>query len=126
MKYNMLEEMEKALSENNLSKSRTILVNSLFWGENDETIKKLEVLAVENNVFEADNGGNIVKEENEALSECVDRIRTEVMLNFSKEKFEILKKYFEEYNEPLGSSSEPINHIETKFVKKFKREDSNT
>jgi hypothetical protein len=56
MNYNLIEDMRNALNENNLGKARSILVNSLLAFEDGETIDMLNKMALENGVFEDDNG----------------------------------------------------------------------
>lgn len=56
MNYSLIEEMEKTLNENNLAKARSILINSLLTSEDAETIDRLNKMAIENGVFEDDNG----------------------------------------------------------------------
>lgn len=94
MNYNVVEEMEKALSENNLGKARSILINSVLWGEDEDTIESLNKMAIENGVFEDDNGTGSDKIEKESFREYIERIREEVMHNFSKLKFERIREYF--------------------------------
>ncbi|WP_139904765.1 hypothetical protein [Clostridium thermarum] len=58
MNQKLIDDMSKALNENNLGKARSILVNSLLAYEDQETIEMLNKMAMENGVFEEDRGGH--------------------------------------------------------------------
>lgn len=115
MNYNVIDEMEKALNENNLGKARSILVNSVLWCEDEETIDRLNKLAIENGVFEDDNGEDSNKREKETLGEYIDRIRTEIMENFSKIKYEKIREYFSKYKKrrQTGAVQEEKSELKT-------------
>lgn len=122
MKYDMVEEMKKSITTGELGKSKSLLVNSLLWNENEETVKALEVLVEENNIFVEDNREALEKKDDETQKEYIDRINTEIKLNFSKEKYLALKEEFKKYH--LIESNINSNNPKIIFtVSKDKNED---
>ena len=93
------------------------LINALLWNENEAIIKKLEEEAIKNDVFDEDNGKKIKRKNKESLGSYIDRYTTELMTNFSMEKYLILKELYRNYNNQ-GDSSLVV--VESKKPKKFK------
>jgi len=98
MKYDMVEEMKKSIAEGEIGKSKSLLVNGLLWNESEGIVKELEALAEENSIFEEDNEVSLEKKEDETQGEYIDRINTEIKLNFSREKYIVLKEEFNKYH----------------------------
>ncbi|MBP1889227.1 hypothetical protein J2Z53_000808 [Clostridium moniliforme] len=93
------------------------LINALLWNENEAIIKRLEEEAIKNDVFDEDNGKKIKRKNKESLGSYIDRYTTELMTNFSMEKYLILKELYRNYNNQ-GDSSLVV--VESKKPKKFK------
>lgn len=93
------------------------LINALLWNENEAIIKRLEEEAIKNDVFDEDNGKKIKRKNKESLGSYIDRYTTELMTNFSMEKYLILKELYRNYNNQ-GDSSLVV--VESKKAKKFK------
>lgn len=93
------------------------LINALLWNENEAVVKRLEEEASLNDIFEMDNGKRVVRKENESLGNYIDRCTTQLMSNFSREKYVILKNLYKSYNDS-GDSNVAI--YESLPVKKSK------
>lgn len=74
------------------------LVDLLMENASEERIMSLERKAIENDIFEIDNGRPIEKKSKESLGEYINRYSTEIMKNFSEEKYSILKSLYKDYN----------------------------
>lgn len=92
------------------------LINALLWNENEAIIKRLEEEAIENDVFDDDNGKRVERKNKESLGSYIDRCTTDLMNNFSMEKYLRLKGLYKNYNNQ-GDSSLVI--VESKKPKKF-------
>ena len=93
---------------------REKLINSLLWNDNEAILSRLEKEAFENDIFEPDNGERIARRPNESLGQYIDKFTVKLMKNFSKEKFNTLKRLYDDYNR-LGDS-----HLEKVEVKNGK------
>lgn len=80
------------------------LINALLWNENEAVVKRLEEEASLNDIFEMDNGKRVVRKENESLGNYIDRCTTQLMRNFSREKYIILKNLYKSYNDSGDSN----------------------
>lgn len=99
------------------------LVNALLWNENEAVVKRLEEEASLNDIFEMDNGKRITRKENESLGNYIDRCTTQLMRNFSREKYIILKNLYKNYNNSGDSNvviyeSSPVQKRPKKDYKK--------
>ena len=77
---------------------REQLLNALLWSGNEAQLKELERKAVENDVFDEDNGDEIKRKPKESLGVYIERCNTSLMKNFSRKKYELLKALYTEYN----------------------------
>lgn len=97
------------------------LINALLWNENEAVVKRLEEEASLNDIFEIDNGKRISRKENESLGNYIDRCTTELMRNFSREKYIILKNLYKNYNDS-GDSNVVIYESSPASKKKPKKD----
>lgn len=117
MKHDVIEEMIKLVATGEVGKSKAMLINSLIWDESEETIKALEDLAEENYIFVEDNGYILEKKHDETQGEYIDRINTEIKLNFSKEKYLVLKEEFKKHHfSESDNNISKITYITSPYV----------
>ncbi|MGL4848160.1 MAG: hypothetical protein ACRC28_04410 [Clostridium sp.] len=90
---------------------REKLMNALLWSENSSTLKELETKAIEEEIFDEDNGDELNRKSNESLGVYIDRCNTALMKNFSRKKYELVKGLYTEYNS-FGDSKIEITKAE--------------
>ena len=83
------------------------LIDLVVLNGDESEIKALEAKALNEDIFDIDNGREIVRKNNESLGNYIDRYSVEIMKNFSKEKYFKLKKLSEIYSSK-GDSSEVV------------------
>ncbi|MDO5040344.1 hypothetical protein [Clostridium sp.] len=83
------------------------LIDLVVLNGDESEIKALEAKALNEDIFDIDNGREIVRKNNESLGNYIDRYSVEIMKNFSKEKYFKLKRLSEIYSSK-GDSSEVV------------------
>lgn len=83
------------------------LIDLVVLNGDESEIKALEAKALNEDIFDIDNGREIARKNNESLGNYIDRYSVEIMKNFSKEKYFKLKKLSEIYSSK-GDSSEVV------------------
>ncbi|MGL4571419.1 MAG: hypothetical protein ACRCVJ_10165 [Clostridium sp.] len=104
---------------NDIVRLRETLMNTLLWNDNEAILKRLEKEASEIDAFETDNGEMIKRRPNESLGLYIDRFTVKLMSNFSKEKFNMLKRLYDDYNKLGDSNLEKVEEVSRK--KGFKK-----
>ncbi|MEG1003035.1 hypothetical protein [Clostridium sp.] len=99
---------------NDIVRLRETLMNTLLWNDNEAILKRLEKEASEIDAFETDNGEMINRRPNESLGLYIDRFTVKLMSNFSKEKFNMLKRLYDDYNKLGDSNLEKVEEISRK------------
>lgn len=83
------------------------LIDLVVLNGDESEIKTLEAKALNEDIFDIDNGREIARKNNESLGSYIDRYSVEIMKNFSKEKYFKLKRLSEVYSSK-GDSSEVV------------------
>ncbi|MGL5417052.1 MAG: hypothetical protein ACRDAU_15400 [Clostridium sp.] len=94
-----------------IRESRENLLNALLWSENSNILKELETKAIEEEIFDEDNGDELKRKPKESLGVYIDRCNTALMKNFSRKKYELVKGLYNEYNS-FGDSTIEITKTE--------------
>lgn len=109
MNENIIRQMQKSVQEKNVPEIKSTLVNVLLWNENKDTIDLLEDIAKSIEIFEKDNNQMPLQNENESLGEYIDRVSSTLMLNYSVEKYEMLRTLYKKYHLLNSKTNADIN-----------------
>ncbi|MGL6186560.1 MAG: hypothetical protein ACRC1T_14420 [Clostridium chrysemydis] len=97
------------------------LVDLLMESADEERIRALERKAIENDIFDTDNGKPIVRKNKESLGAYINRYSSEIMKNFSEEKYSILKSLYRDYNKSGDKSIVSPEITKKKSIKDYKK-----